>query len=322
MEPEVSIIVLNWNGGITTLACIESLKKINYPNYNILIVDNASTDGLIEKIPRRNGIKIIRNALNLGFAEGMNVGIRAVQPCQGGESEYVLVLNQDTVVHPDFLQELIRVAESDSRIGIVGPKTYYYHTNTGAREIIYSCGTKYPTGKVFKIRIPYIVPELIGFGEEERHQYDTVFEVPALCGCCMLIKREVIQKVGLFDSRLFMVREDDDYCIRARKSGYKICVAPKSIIWHRKIIDKNQDKQNSNEPFGTYYRIRNWLLVTRKYFGVKVFIKILFAHSIKLALLPVLIWMKNTNLSFRSIPGYFWAYIDALTQRTPKRFLT
>ena len=125
---KVTIILLNWNGKEDTIECLESLKHITYPNYEILLVDNGSTDGSVECFRERYpGMEIIENGENLGFAEGNNVGIRRAMD-EG--ADYVLLLNNDTVVDPEFLGELVKVGESDPKIGIVGPKICYYNNKS------------------------------------------------------------------------------------------------------------------------------------------------------------------------------------------------
>ncbi|MGP8012425.1 MAG: glycosyltransferase family 2 protein, partial [Halobacteriota archaeon] len=136
-EPKVAIVVLNWNGKRDTVECLASLNEIDYSNYEILLVDNGSTDGS-QKYFRAQypEIELIENEMNLGFAEGNNVGIRHAM---NGRADYVLLLNNDTFVHPKFLSELVRVAEGGSRIGFVGPKIYYQEWR-GQRDVIAFAG--------------------------------------------------------------------------------------------------------------------------------------------------------------------------------------
>ena len=128
MDPKIFIIVLNWNRAQDTVACISSLTKLNYSRYNVVVVDNASQDGSAPIIKRSfPSLVVIENASNLGYAEGNKVGI-CYALAHG--AEYVLVLNNDTVVDSDMLTELVRIAESDRMIGIVGPKIYDFQQPT------------------------------------------------------------------------------------------------------------------------------------------------------------------------------------------------
>ena len=137
--PRVSVVILNLNGLEHTLECLESLKKITYPNYDVIVVDNASNGDDVKILREKSGdyVHIIENDKNYGFAEGSNIGMRyALRTfCPA----YLLLLNNDTVVAPDFLDELVKVAESSDEIGIVGPKIYYYDFE-GHKYVIWFAG--------------------------------------------------------------------------------------------------------------------------------------------------------------------------------------
>ena len=139
--PRVGIIILNWNGIADTVECLESVKKITYPKYDVVLVDNGSTGDDAEVLKEKYGdyIHLLCNSENLGFAGGVDVGLRyamgTIHPA------YFLLLNNDTVVAPDFLDELVKVAESDETIGIVGPRIYYYDYR-GENNILWFAGGK------------------------------------------------------------------------------------------------------------------------------------------------------------------------------------
>ena len=127
MNPKVSIIILNWNSLDDTVHCLESLEKITYPNYDIIVVDNGSkgNDAEILREKFKGYIHIIENDKNYGFPEGCNIGMRYA--LKNSAPDYILLLNNDTTVAPDFLAEMVKIAESDPLIGIAGPKIYFYH---------------------------------------------------------------------------------------------------------------------------------------------------------------------------------------------------
>ena len=185
--PTVSIIVLNWNGKHDTVECLESLSHISYPNYEVIVVDNGSTDGSVEQFKARYPeITVIENQDNLGFAEGNNVGIRAALQ---EDTEYVLLLNNDTIVDPRFLDELINVAEREPRVGFAGPKIYYYDGNgRGRKDVINSVGAKLDmwTGRAWPV----------GDREIDGGLYDQVRLVDTLIGSCLLVKKKVIVSRG------------------------------------------------------------------------------------------------------------------------------
>lgn len=233
--PLVYIIVLSWNGRNDTIECLKSLQQLTYPNALILLVDNASTDGTVAAVrsafPR---VEILVNEKNIRFAGGNNVGIHHALR-QG--AKYVLLLNNDTVVDPDFLNYLVHGAEQDTAIGMAGPKIYYYReprlraempasSNFGVQaRLIWSAGG---TIEWWKGWISHV-----GIREYDRGQYDTIREVDYLTACCVLVKREVIERVGMLDERYFIYGEDADWCVRARRAGYKLLYIPSSVLWHK-----------------------------------------------------------------------------------------
>jgi len=294
MTPKVSIIILNWNGWEDTIECLESLYRITYPNYDVIVVDNGSEDDSIEKIkeycegkikveskffeyssenkpikiieytreeaeagggkeeeiahfPSNRKLILIKNEKNYGFAEGNNIGMRyalkALNP------DYILLLNNDTVVDKEFLGELVKVAESNDKIGIVGPKTYYYDYN-GKTNIINFAGGKLNMWKG--------QPYHIGVNEIDKGQYDEIKEVDYIEGSCSLVRKELIKNIGLLSLRYFAYWEENDWCIRGFKMGYKSVYVPKAEIWHK--VSSSVDR-----AIKIYYLTRNMFWFMKRY---------------------------------------------------------
>lgn len=246
-EPHVSIIVLNWNSYDDTRECLLSLQGITYPNHDTIVVDNGSEDDSYKRLKSALGGKVefIRNSHNAGFTGGNNVAIRSAL-ARG--SDYVLLLNNDTIVDPEFLRELVRYAEQHPDVGILGPKIYYYESpNT-----IWFAGGRFNWVKV----------GISSFGKDrsDSPQYDLVKEVGFVSGCAMLIKRAVIEKVGMLDEDFFNYAEDLDLCFRAKSMGFRIVVIPRSKVWHK--ISKGMGGTYS--PSYLYFQSRNRLLVVKK----------------------------------------------------------
>ena len=292
--PRVSIIILNWNGWEDTLECLESLYQVNYPNYNVIVIDNGSTNESIKKIKEyyKGKIKVkskffkynienkpiniikhnekeltneiytmdnltskkslifIKNDKNYGFAEGNNIGIRYA--LKNLDPDYVLLLNNDTVVDKYFLNELVKTGESSEKIGCVGPKVYYYDFK-GRKDVINFAGNKmslYTTrGKCF------------GCNEVDSGQYDNIKETSRVEGCCMLIKTKIIKKVGMFDPIYFAYWEETDLCMRIKNAGFKLLYVPKAKIWHKVGGTKNS--------IHTYFFTRNMFIFMKKNASLK-----------------------------------------------------
>lgn len=245
-SPRVTIVILNWNGKNDTIECLNSLNSITYNNHDIFVVDNGSTDGSVECLKALfPGIEIIETGSNLGYAGGNNVGIQ--QAIDSG-ADYVLLLNNDIVVDKAFLDELVNVAESDEKIGFVGPKVYFYDYD-GRRDVINFAGAKinYYRGAILRK----------GWRESDHGQYDQVEEMGFVEGSCVLVKRQVIEKVGVLDPEYFTYWEDIDWCARGYKAGYMSYYVPKSKIWH-KISTSNVGMRK------IYYMSRNRILFLKK----------------------------------------------------------
>ncbi|MBU1298073.1 MAG: glycosyltransferase family 2 protein [Bacteroidetes bacterium] len=254
--PLVYIIVLSWNGKADTLECLSSLKELVYPNYRVLVVDNASSDGSAEEVKSQfPDVELIVNKENLRFAGGNNVGI---EYAVSKNADYILLINNDTIVDNNFLSELVRTAESDNEIGMVGPKIYYY---SEPNRIWYAGG---------KIELWKGWLSHIGVRELDNGQYNQTKETDFISGCCLLVKSEVIKKVGLLDTAYYIYGEDVDWCVRASRAGYRLMYEPKAIIWHKLSVStgghlswfKNWNKLKSQlRIMARYAKWYNWLTI-------------------------------------------------------------
>jgi len=246
--PLVHIIVLTWNEYNDTVECLESLQKINYSNYKIVLVDNGSQDGSIQKLRERFGnienIKIIANEENLGFAGGNNVGM---EYATRKGADYVLLINNDTIVDPGFLAELVKAGEENKRAGILGSKIYY---ESEPKRIWFAGG-----------EVNWLLTKgtHIGYDKIDEGQYDKIKKCDYLTGCCLLIKKEVIKKIGVLADDYFLYYEDTDFCLRAKKAGYDCLYIPASKIWH-KISRSTQPGSSSY----IYYHTRNGLTMAKR----------------------------------------------------------
>lgn len=240
--PRVEIIVLNWNGGETTLSCLGSLARLDYPAFEVVVVDNGSTDGSVHAIGERfPEVILIENEKNLGFTGGNNVGLSRALAVG---LDYALLLNNDTEVAPDLLHLLIEAFEADPVIGIAGPTIYYYNQP----DVIWSAGGAIDWRQGRTRMVGLDEREVGQFGQEPR-------EVDFVTGCALLVKRTVLEKVGLLDERFFAYYEETEWCVRARRAGFKSVHVPRAHIWH-KISPVTQ----ADSPRVHYYMTRNRLL--------------------------------------------------------------
>lgn len=257
MSPRVSIILVNYNGWKDTVDCINSLSHINYDNYEIIIIDNASQGDDLLQLEKYKSEKVtlISAAKNLGFSGGNNLGI---ENALNKKSNYILLLNNDTIVEPDFLSIMLSKAE-ERAVGIVTPMIKYFDK----RDTIWSAG-----GRISKIRASGFT---YGFNKNE-NELKSDFYCTFASGCCMLIKSEVVEKVGLLDPDYFLYLEDTDYSYRVINAEYKIYYAASSIIYHK--VTSSTAKDNRLLPL--YYSTRNRLLFAKKNLGWFYFLPICF----------------------------------------------
>lgn len=293
----VFISVLNFNGKENTLECINSLKKINTSNFKvtILIIDNGS----IEKLDLRDGswgdisLKVIRQEENLGFSGGHNVGFKYAL---NNGSDYLMILNNDTCVDKNFLKELIKVADTDDKIGILSPKIYFapgfeFHKAKYKKEelgrVIWYAGGEMDWNNV--------IGHHRGVDEVDNGQFDHVEETELATGCCMMIKKEVLEKAGMFDSKYYLYYEDSDLNIRVKKAGFKIMFVPKSIVFHKNAGSAG----GSGSVLQDYYITRNRLLFGFRYAPIRAKLA-LFRESLKV-LLTGRYWQKRGVIDFYMI---------------------
>lgn len=249
MAPKVFIIILNWNGWRDTVECVESCLKVTYSNYEILIVDNGSTDESVAELTARfPQVKMLCLPENRYYAGGNNAGIRYALDTG---ADYVMLLNNDTVVHPNFLNPLVAAMEEDPTLAAVGG-TLYHDKNFST---IQNTGgfIELKTGEVFTL----------GDGEIDVRQFSEKREVDFICGAAILIKCQVIKDIGILDETLMLYGEESDWCLRARKKGYKILFVPHSKVFHRGAISTNSIRKHA-----MYLSVRNKIWLIRKYANI------------------------------------------------------
>jgi GT2 family glycosyltransferase len=247
-DPRVFIIVLNWNGFEVTRDCLESLAKIDYPAFSVVLVDNGSTDGSVDRLLQLfPWITAIRNEANLGFTGGNNIGMRFALEKR---PDYILLLNNDTIVSGEFLTHLVRAGEEDDRIGILNPKIYY---ESPPDTIWYGGGT---------FSLWRGLARHLHMGKRDSPGLDAAREVNFVTGCALLIKLRVLESIGLLDERFVLAFEDADLSIRARDAGFKAAYVPESKIWHRV---SHTFKNNLGKSRRDFYNVRNSILIERKH---------------------------------------------------------
>lgn len=266
------VIIVNWNGKKYLKNCLESVSKQSYLNYRIVLVDNNSTDASLKFVENNfPQIKVIRNNKNLGFAKGNNVGIKYALK-QG--ADYIILLNNDTMVDKKWIEELVNSANRDDKIGIVQSKIYLF----GQKNIINTLGNE----------VHFLGFAFCGnYKSEDTGQFNKDREITCASGAGCLIKREIVEKIEMFNEDFFMYHEDSDLGWRTRMAGYKIILSAKSKMWHKYSFSRNRLKY--------YYLERNRLSIVLQNYQLKSLFFIF----------PAFLFMEIGILGFSLINGWF-----------------
>lgn len=258
----ISIIIVHYNTDKETKECLESLEDLKTNQnfkYDVILLDNASKIPLKLK-KKYKQTELIRSDSNLGFTGGNNLAIKYA--LDKHNSDYILLLNNDTIIEPNFLKNLYKSAKDNPKAGLLTPKIYF-EKNFEFHKSDYSSKDK---GKVIwyaggSIDWQHLVADHRGIDEVDYGQFDQVAKVDFATGCCLLITREIIETVGLLNDKLFLYNEDVDYSLRVRKAGYDLLFCPESIIWHKNAGSSG----GSGSATQLYYQTRNRLWIAKKY---------------------------------------------------------
>lgn len=241
-EPLVYIVVLNYKGCNDTIECIESLKKLTYSKYKILIVDNDSKDDSVKRLSESYPeIQVVDTHYNYGYAEGNNVGIRIALE---QKADYICVLNNDTVMDPECITHLVDFMEQNPKVAFTGPNVYDYYQ----KDVILSSGAfmNMKTGEG-------------GFLLQE----DCESKTPVMCdyipGCCIMVRAKELPKIGLIPTPYFMFYEETEWCIKARKQGYLSAGCVNAKIWH-----KESAAMQGNSEFKKHFLMYNRILFEKR----------------------------------------------------------
>lgn len=219
VDPQVAVILLNWNGWQDTLECIASLREQSYRNMSIIVVDNGSTDDSLQKL--RNcmaDVTMIAAGSNRGFSAGNNLGIlQAIE----NNADYILLLNNDTIADPKMVEAFVTCAALYPDAGAFCAKIYYYDQPA----VIWYAGSVSPTA--------WLAPMHVGQGEEDHGQYEQVTDVAGINGCAFFVRTAVVQQVGMMDERFFYKYEDVDWTMRIQTAGYQTLFVPQAKVWHK-----------------------------------------------------------------------------------------
>lgn len=292
VEPEVCIVLVNYNNHKDTVECVKSLLNIDYSNYKIVLVDNASTDSdsiKNDEFLKKNTI-LLENRENNGFSAGNNIGIKYAK--KQFQADYYLLLNNDTVVDKQFLNKLVNCAKKNNDNAVIGGKIYYYYED----NMLWYAGGSYNTDSGFAAHF--------GYKKIDDGSYNKDISVSFITGCLMLIPTKIINKVGLLDESYFLYSEDTDYCCRVKEAGFDLIYCADSVIYH-----KVSAAVGDNSPMQQYYMLRNDLYLISRY-GTSKFIAYLKRLN------NTRIQIQTGRMNFKSVVK---AYVDFICRYRGKK---
>lgn len=249
IRPTASVIIVNFNGRDLLDECLGSLQRQTFNNFEIIVVDNASSDGSVEFIrDRYPEVRVVQNAVNLGYGGGNNRGIEVAK------GKYIVLLNNDTETDPRWLGALVAAAESDEKTGMCASKIMNYYDrdvfdNTGL--LLYRDGIGRGRGRL----------------ERDRGQYAESDEVFFPSGCAGLYRKAMLDEIGLFDEVLFLYLDDVDIGLRARLAGWKCFYAPEAVVFH-----KYSATTSPYSPLKAFLLERNRIWIVFRYFPIPMIV--------------------------------------------------
>lgn len=292
---KTAILVLNWNKPNLTIDSVDSILNINSRqiDYQVVIIDNGSSDDSLALFNRKYKscpqVKILDTGSNLGYVGGNNYGIDYALK---NNFDYILLINNDVIVDPDFLKNLLKHSQDYQ---ILGPKIYFapgfeFHHHRYSKKdrgrVIWSAGGQIDWDNVFGSHI--------GVDQVDTGQFDEInSQVDFLTGCCLLIKASVFKKIGLLDKKYFMYLEDADFCQQAKQAGFSLAYIPTSKIWHI-----NAGSSGSGGDLHNYFLSRNRLLFGFRYASFRTKLALIKESFVKLTSPTVAKWQKIGIIDF------------------------
>jgi len=291
-NPKISVVILNYNGMKFLEPCITSLLKSSYDDFEILVVDNGSKDDSVNflrrRFPNEPKLRIIALGKNYGFAMGNNIGYIYTNP----KSKFIFFLNNDTEVDKDCIKNIVKKMEEDEFIGAAQPKIRSLRN----RNLIDAVGgiADYH-GKTWHR----------GSNEYDYGQYDSITETFYAQGAAIVVRRSVIEKVGLFDPHYFMYYEETDLCWRIWLAGYKVAVIPEAIVYHYGGGSTTFKSSDYEKYFKFFHLRRNHLMTMLKNYSVPNILKYTLSFMIKMIFISILWSFSGEKIKAK-------AYLDAL----------
>lgn len=260
-KPKVGVVVVTYNSGNDILGCLDDLSKSNRKNctIEITVVDNKSSDATVSLVKEKfSKVKLLALSENFGLSKANNM---AIKDFLKAGMEYILILNPDTLLTANLVDDLVDLMQKNQEIGICGPKIYF----ASGYEFYKDRYKKEDLGKVFWyaggiIDWKNVLSSHFGVDEVDKGQYETLRDTDFVSGCAMFVRKNVFEKVGFLDEDLAIYLEDLDFSLRVKRAGFRVVYAPIEAVWH-----KNAQSSGVGSVTQDYYTARNRLVFAVKY---------------------------------------------------------
>jgi hypothetical protein len=298
-SPFVVIILVNWNSSRDTLECVDSIMESSYNNFKIIVVDNGSVDDSVARLKdRENEYQLILSRENTGFTGGNNLGMESAMHMG---ADYVFLLNNDTLIEKSAIEKLVFAAQNDMSAGVVTPKIYFHPD----RHLIWAAGSSYNQGR--------LMAKNLGYKFDDRPEYNQRKYLDYAVGCALLIRRDVIESIGMLTEDYFATWEDVDFGLKVNLKGYKVLYEPSSIVWHKESVSAG----GADNPQYVYYQTRSAFVF--QYRWSQSLFNSFKGHSYYFAYCMLRMTRFLISKNFRGIAAIFIAIFDALTSRLGRR---
>jgi GT2 family glycosyltransferase len=288
LPKRIAIIIVHLHGFDLTNGCLCSLAASGCTGFDVVLVDNGSSDGSAAQLKARHPyIMLLRSPHNAGFTGGNNLGM---QYALKEGYELVLLLNNDTFVSPGFLAPLLRYLDQNRNVAAVQPKIFFHHDHNKL----------WSAGSFFNKALGFTYTR--GLNKQDQPAYDTPVQVDWISGCALLVRSAVLRQTGLFADNMFLYFEDADLSFRIRQAGYKLAFVPASVIYHiAGASGKKEGQKNTVQPFVYYYNLRNRIWFLKRYSAWYLLPTVVLANSFYIGALMGFFLLRGRTAKFKAV---------------------
>jgi GT2 family glycosyltransferase len=284
-KPPVGVVIVNWNLKDSLRETLESFRKVNYPGLQIVVSDNASTDGSQEMVRREfPEVYLLTRDKGVGYAKGASLGMEYL----ADKTKYIFSTTNDVIVDAEMINALVDYAEKDPKAGVLGCKIYYF----GQDDLLWSAG-----GRIHPL---HGHSYHFGWNRHDQPRYDKIRECDFVTGCGFLLRTDVLKRVNYFNSDMVFYSEDADLCYRIREQGYKVMYIPGAKMWHKTSTTLAKDR-----PVQLQYSTRNSLYLIHRhrigFYPLSLWINLLVVCPAKMAFFIVTMHPRNALGIWRGI---------------------